>query len=153
MNKAKKFFYVTVEVTEDFGSNGCTWGNSPIRVEDGKVALAWNDRGCLEWWGNSSGVRNDETFELDEKVRGIVEDHLRNKPLWWWNKAFAAAAEKGSFDLRCRLPNREYFAIRAAIDCVDSDELEDWPEDEYAGFVKFLGAETENATAGEEEAE
>ena len=58
MNNEKKFFKVRVEVCEDFGRNGNTYGDSPIRVEDGKVTLAWSNFGSLEWWGDSSDVSN-----------------------------------------------------------------------------------------------
>lgn len=143
MNNEKKFFKVRVEVCEDFGRNGNTYGDSPIRVEDGKVTLALSDFGGLEWWGDSNGVSDDETLDLDEKVRGIVEDYLRDKSLKWWNNAFAAAEENGSFDIPCRLPNRKGFAIRAAIDCLDAEEVEYLPEEEYADFVKFLDREDE----------
>lgn len=152
MNKAKKFYKVRVEVSEDFSRNGSTYGDSPIRVENGKVALAWNDRGCLEWWGNSSDVSDNETYDLEWTVHAILDNYLKNKPLWWWEKAFAAVDEKGAYDLCCRLPKRKGFCILAYIDSLDADELEDWPED-YADFVKFFGVEAENARDGEEEAE
>lgn len=143
MSNEKKFFKVRVEVCEDFGRNGNTYGDSPIRVEDGKVTLAWSNFGGLKWWGDSSDVRNDETFAIDEKVCGIVADYLRDKSPEWWNKAFAAAEEKGSFDIPCRLPNRKGFTIRATIDCLDAGEVEYLPEEEYADFVKFLDGEDE----------
>lgn len=142
MNKAKKFYEVYVTVDEDFGRRGHTYGYSPIRVDDGKVALAWNDRGSLEWWGDSSDVSDDEMYDLEYTVHAILDNYLKDKPLWWWKKAFAAADEKGAFDLRCRLPKRKGFSIIAEINRIDTDELNDLTDDEkYSDFVKFFGVE------------